>query len=618
MSTPSSTPSSTPTYASGGPRPAPGTITQLFFEAIERFNKPDAIRYKARGQWHDVSHREVEESARRVALALGSLGIGPGDRVGILSENRPEWAIADYGCLTARLTDVPVYPTLPAEQIPAIVNDSGAIVLFLSTEVQAAKIAAVRKQMPSLQHVISFVSPAPPGVDLTWDELLARGKAAESPETTAGWKRDALTVQPDDLATLIYTSGTTGTPKGVMLTHDNLHSNLVAARTKIPFHGNDSELSFLPLSHSFQRIFDYLAWVTGTSISYAESIDAVPFNISEVRPTIMCSAPRLYEKMYARVLENALRGGAVKKQVFFWARAVGERWTDATLAGRTPGALLAWQYRVATSLVFSKLQARMGGRLRYFVSGSAPLATEIHKFFYSAGLVILEGYGLTETSPILTVNTPEHFKLGTVGRPIDGVEVRIADDGEIVVRGPNIMKGYYHKPEATREVLTNDGWFSTGDIGTLDDGFVRITDRKKDLIKTSGGKYLAPQPIENRVKMNKYVAEAVLIGESRKFPSLLIVPNFEHLEKWAALRNIIWTDRAQLLQMPTIQAKMEKEVSEAYAGLARFETPKKIALLEHEFSIDGGELTPSLKVRRKFVDKKYKATIDKLYEEPAP
>jgi long-chain acyl-CoA synthetase len=607
-----------PKYAAGGPRPTPGTLTKLFLDAVQKFDRPDALRFKSQGKWIGISHREVEERARRVALALRALGVRKGDRVAILSENRPEWLIADYGCLTAQLTDVPIYPTLPAEQIPHILNNSGAVAMFVSTEPQAAKVAEIRGQVPSLRHVISFTPTAPAGVELTFADLLERGRAEESPESIAAWKRDALALQPDDPATLIYTSGTTGPPKGVMLTHDNIFSNVMASRAKLPFVGDDVELSFLPLSHIFQRTFDYLAWNTGTVIAYAESFEAVPINMSEVRPTIMCAVPRLYEKMYARVLENALKAGAVKKRVFFWARTVAAHWTDVTLAGKTPGPVLAWEYGIAQRLVFSKLKERLGGRIRYFVSGSAPLAQEIHKFFYGAGLVILEGYGLTETSPVITVNAPAQFRLGTVGRPVDGVEVRIADDGEILTKGPHVMKGYFSNPQATKDAITDDGWFRTGDIGALDDGFLRITDRKKDLIKTSGGKYLAPQPIENRVKLNKYVAEAVLIGEGRKFPSMLVVPNFEHLERWAAQHNILWTDRSQLLAMPTIQAKMEKEVGEAYVGLAKFETPKKLALLEHEFSIERGELTPSLKVKRKVVDANYKAIIDKLYEEHRP
>jgi len=605
-------------YASGGPRPDPGTLNKLFFDSMAEFSKPDALRYKAGGQWIPLSHKQIEERVRRVALGLRASGVRKGDRVAILSENRPEWVFSDWGCLTSGLTDVPVYPTLPADQIPHILADSGAVAIFVSTADQAAKIAEIRNKTPLLKHVISFVSPAPAGVDMTFQELIERGQADESPETIAAWKREALEVKPDDIATLIYTSGTTGAPKGVMLTHDNLYSNVQVAKTRVPFTGHDSMLSFLPLSHSFERMVNYLAWATGTSVAYAESIETVPINMAEIRPTLMCAVPRLYEKMYSRILENALRGGAVKKNIFFWARAVAGKWADEVLAGRTPGPWLALRYRIAMKVVFSKLQERTGGRLRYFVSGGAPLAPEINKFFFAAGLTILEGYGLTETSPLISVNTPDHFRIGTVGRPVDGVEVEIAADGEILTRGHHVMRGYFNNPEATAEVIDSEGWFHTGDIGALEDGYLRITDRKKDIIVTAGGKNIAPQPIENLVKTNKYVSEAVMIGDQRKFPVMLIVPNFDHLEKWAAYKNIIWTDRAQLLQMPTIQAKIEKEVLGALTGLASYETPKKVALLEHEFSVERGELTPSMKVKRRVVDKNYKTLIDGLFERETP
>ena len=605
-------------HASGGPRPPVGTLTKLFLEAIDRYAKPDALQYKANGAWHSLSHRTVEERARRVSLGLTALGVRRSDRVAILSENRPEWAMSDYGCLTAGLTSVPIYPTLPAEQIPHILTDSGAAALFVSTPAQAEKIASVRQQLPALRHIISFTSPAPAGATTTFEELLARGQADETPEAIAAWRRNALTVAPDDLATIIYTSGTTGAPKGVMLTHDNIASNVMASRTKIPFGGDDLELSFLPLSHIFQRMFDYLAWATGTTIAYAESIDAVSANMGEVRPTLMCAVPRFYEKVYARVLENALRGGALKKQIFHWARGAAARWSDTTLAGRTPSSWLAWQKRVADKLVFSKLHQRVGGRMRYFVSGGAPLAPEINKFFHAAGLMILEGYGLTETSPVMTVNTPDNFRIGTVGKLIEGVEVQIAVDGEILTRGPNVMKGYYNNPAATKEAIDDDGWFHTGDIGTLEDGFLRITDRKKDLIVTAGGKNVAPQPIENLAKTSKFVTEAVMIGDKRKYPILLVVPAYEHLEEWAKASAIAWRDRAQLIATPNVRAKMELEVRATLKGLASYETPKKIALLEHEFSIERGELTPSMKVKRRVIDRNYQAVIDAVYAAEPP
>jgi len=602
--------------SSGGPRNSPpGTLTRLFFGALAH-DKPDALQVKVKGRYTPISSRTVGDRVRRVALGLQELGIQPGERVAIFSENRPEWAIADFACLTASLTDVPLYPNLPPEQAAYILNDSGAVAIFVSDAVQAAKIAQVRGKCTKLQHVITFAAEPHEGADHTFAQLEARGTAVDDENRRVRYRQNALAVNPDDVATLIYTSGTTGEPKGVMLTHDNLYSNVMTAAIQIPFAGKDVCLSFLPLSHIFERMAGhYLMFQVGCSIAYAESMDTVPIDMQTVRPTIVLSVPRLYEKMYARVLENALSGGAVKKRIFFWARAVAERWADVTLAGRTPRGLLALQYRIAQRLVFSKLQQRTGGRLRYFVSGGAPLAPEINKFFYAAGLVILEGYGLTETSPVITVNTPAAFRIGTVGKPVPGVEVTIAPDGEILTRGPHVMKGYYNKPDATREAIDPDGWFHTGDIGELRDGFLAITDRKKDIIVTAGGKNIAPQPIENALKTNKYISQAVVIGDKRKFPVVLVVPNWEQLEKWARIKNLLWTERAQLLEMPIVHAKIEKEVAGKLVGLAKFETPKKVAVLEHDFSIDSGELTPTLKVKRRVIDKTYRDVIDRLYQD---
>jgi long-chain acyl-CoA synthetase len=587
----------------------------LFFEAVEKYNRPDALQSKVDGKYQPISHRDLADRVRRVALGLQELGIRAGERVAILSENRPEWAIADYACLASALTDVPFYLNLPPEQLPYLLNDSGAAAIFCSTAAQSAKVAEVRAKCPGLRHVIGFSSTRLPGEDMTFAELEERGRAVDDDARKAAYRQRALAVRPDDIATLIYTSGTTGDPKGVMLSHDNIYSNVMAAASVVPFVGHDACLSFLPLSHIFERMAGhYLMMHTGTSIAYAESMDTVPFNMQEVRPSLVLSVPRLYEKMYARVLDNALSGGKLKARIFFWARGVADRWADVKLSGREPKGLLTLQYTIAQSLVFSKLRARTGGRLRYFVSGGAPLAAEINKFFYAAGLVILEGYGLTETSPLIAVNSPAKFRIGTVGAAAPGVEIKIADDGEILTKGPHVMKGYFNKPQATAEAIDTGGWFHTGDIGTLEDGFLKITDRKKDIIVTSGGKNISPQPIENQVKTNKYISQAVMIGDKRKFPVLLVVPNWDTLEKWAGLNNIIWTDRSQLLHMPTIQKKMEKEVNDQLHGFAHFEMPKKIALLEHDFSVERGELTPTLKVKRRVIDKTYKSVIDGLYE----
>ena len=615
-SNPSTAAPTTPLISTGGQRPTPpGTVNQLFLDAVKRFDKPDALLHKVDGTWVPISHRTIVERVRRVALGLRKLGINPGDRVSILSENRPEWLIVDYGCLAAGFTDVPVYPTLPAEQVPDVVGDSGAVAIFVSTASQAEKIQAQRAAMPALRHVITFEARASHGATLTLAELEAMGQAAETPESIAAYDAAARAVKPGDVATLIYTSGTTGKPKGAMLTHDNFYSNSTACLGAVEVWPLDVALSFLPLSHVFERQGDYLLFLQGCTIAYAESVDAVPLNMSEVRPSMMMSVPRLYEKLFARILDSAISAGGLKARIFFWARRVADAWADAKLAGLEPGGFLAMQYALAQKLVFSKLKARVGGRLRFFVSGGAPLAAEINKFFYAAGLMILEGYGLTETAPVIAVNTPTAFRIGTVGKVIRGVEVRIAADGEILCRGPNVMKGYYNRPEATADAIDAEGWFHTGDIGALEDGFLRITDRKKDIIVTAGGKNIAPQPIENLVKTNKYVSQAVMIGDKRKYPIILVVPHWEQLEKWARIHDILWTDRTQLMAMPTIQRKMEKEVREHLTGLAHFETPQKVVLLEHDFSIESGELTPTLKVKRRVVDRNYRALIDQVYAE---
>jgi len=558
----------------------------------------------------------------RAAAVLAQLGSRPGDKVAILSENRPEWVIADYACLTGGLTDVPIYATLPADQVAYILRDSGAIGIFVSTRAQAEKIVEARKAaaaggvpLPALRFVISF-DQVGDCADLTLDQLEGTGTGDESPEGIAAYRQRALAIRPDDVATIIYTSGTTGAPKGVMLTHDNIYSNVMAVRDEIPFDGNDVSLSFLPLSHIFERSGGYYMMITtGTSIAYAESFDTIPRNLMELKPTIVLSVPRLYEKMYARVLDAALSGGFIKKQLFFWAKNVADKWADEKLAGREPRGMLARKYAVAQKLVFSKVKARTGGRLRYFVSGGAPLSPEINKFFYAAGLVVLEGYGLTETSPVIAVNTPKALRIGTVGRPIAGVEVKIAADGEILTRGPNVMKGYFNNPDATREAIDAEGWFRTGDIGEIRDGFLAITDRKKDIIVTAGGKNIAPQPMENKVRTNKFVAQAVIIGDKRKFPVILIVPNFDQLERWAKQNKLSWTSHAELLESPLVREKIEKEVLGELSGVAHFEMPKKVGLLEHDFSLERGELTATQKVKRRVIDKQYKPLIDSLYEE---
>jgi long-chain acyl-CoA synthetase len=593
---------------------APQTLNQLFFSAMDRFaQRPVVMRVKRDGAWVDLSYRQLLDRVQGLSLGLGELGVRPGDRVAILAENRPEWAIADYACLAARAADVPLYPTLPPKQIEYILRDSGAVAIFVSTPAQLEKILAIRESLPGLRHVIAF-EPAAGGTEvLALDDLIARGGslAPRHPE----WRSEGLQVRPDDLATLIYTSGTTGDPKGVMLSHGNIASNVVAGMQALDIRETDECLSFLPLSHIFERMAGHYCMLHGgVIINYAQGIDTVSADMMERRPTVVLSVPRLYEKFYARVLENALSGGRLKKRIFFWAKRTGELWAEYVLARRPVPSPLDFKRSLADRLVFSKLRARTGGRLRYFVSGGAPLSPEIAKFFYAAGLPIHEGYGLTETSPVISVNTFGACKIGTVGRPIPGVEVRIAPDGEVVTRGPHIMKGYYNKPEATAEAIDSEGWFHTGDIGVLDaDGFLRITDRKKDIIVTAGGKNIAPQPIENRVKTNKFVANAVMLGDRRKFPIILVVPELENLRAWALERSLAFKDDQELISLPQAADKIEREIKKVLRDLAQFEMPKKVLLVARDFSIESGELTPTLKVKRRVVERNYQPQIEALY-----
>ncbi|MGQ0703259.1 MAG: AMP-dependent synthetase/ligase [Gemmatimonadales bacterium] len=592
------------------------TLTQLFFDAVDRWGRrPVALRWKQHGHWVPLSTAELLEQVRAASLGFLELGLTPGDRIATLSENRPEWAITDYACLTAGCVGVAIYPTLTPKQIDYLLRDSGSAAVCVSTRAQLDKIREIRPSLPALRQVIAF----DPGLEgpevIGFGSLLARGRAAIAKYPR--WRDDALRVRPSDLAMLIYTSGTTGEPKGVMLTHGNVASNVTTCLEILPVSEQDECLSLLPLSHIFERMAGhYLMFAAGVIINYAEGIEQVPQNILEVRPTICCAVPRLYEKIYQRAFEAASAGPAIKKKLFFWAKRVGAEWTDRALEGRMIPLDLKLARLLADRLVFSKIRARVGGRLKYFVSGGAPLSPEIARFFYAAGLRILEGYGLTETSPVVTVNTPEQFKIGTVGRAIRDVEVRIAEDGEILVRGPNVMRGYYNKPGATSEALDPDGWFHTGDIGELDlEGFLRITDRKKDLIVTAGGKKVAPQPIEGLLKLNRFISNAVLLGDRRKFPIALLVPNFERLEVWARESGLTWSTREELVTLPQVEEHLAGEARKTLRDLAQFEVPKRFLLLAEDFSIERGELTPKLSVRRKIVEQRYADRIEAAYAE---
>ena len=591
------------------------TLCDIFYHSVETFRKPNHLLHKKDGAWEPISSLAFQTAVEELSMGLRSLGIEKGDRVAILSENRPEWAYADLATLCAGAVDAPIYATLTLSQVLYILNDAGAKAVFVSTAAQLAKVQEVRAQAPMLRHVIRMDDPKAPDT-FSLDEVRVRGREALATDRGAV-RRRAQAVEPQDLATLIYTSGTTGDPKGVMLTHDNLVSN-VNATTRL-FAGlgtKDVALSFLPLCHVFERMGGHYVMLRhGVTIAYAEAVDKVPANMVEVKPTIMLSVPRLYEKMYARVNEKVASDAALKQAIFRWAMGVGAQGFRHHV-DRTPHPpWLKLRLAVAAKLVFARIKERVGGRIRLFVSGGAPLGREIAMFFGAAGLPILEGYGLTETSPVIAVNLPQRMKPGTVGPILDGVEVKIAADGEILVRGPNVMKGYYKKPEATAEVMDKDGFFHTGDVGHVDsDGFLAITDRKKDILVTSGGKNIAPQPIENRLKSDRYFAEVVMIGDKRHFAVALVVPNFELLEKWSREKGFTYTTREELLARPEVAGFYQDRIEEILPELAPFEKIKKVTLLHQEFSLENGELTPTLKVKRRVIEQRYKELIDRMYE----
>jgi len=589
------------------------TLNQVFLNTVKKYPKENFILYKEKGKYKGISTQEFKNMVEEFSLGLRELNVSKNDKIILLSENRPEWIISDLAILAFGGITVPIYPTLTAGQIKYIINDSDAKVVIFSNEIQGEKIKSIKHELPKVEKLISFVSPPFEGV-LSFSRVREMGKKRKEKESEL-FEKTALAIKPNDLATIIYTSGTTGMPKGVMLTHMNILSNILSVSEIIEFSDKDVVLSFLPLSHILERMVTHTYIYKGCTIAYAESVETVAQNLLEVKPNIMVSVPRVFEKIYAKVMDNVLSSSPLKRKIFFWAVKVGKKVGEKKLAKESIGFFLKFKNKIAHKLVFSKIIERTGGRVRFFVSGGAPLSKEIAEFFYAMGLVILEGYGLTETSPVISVNTFENLKFGTVGKPIPRVEVKIAPDGEILVKGPNVMLGYYKKEEETKEAF-KDGWFHTGDIGYLDkDGFLVITDRKKDIIVTSGGKNVAPQPIENMLKANPYISNVVVIGNKRKFVSALIIPNFEKLEEYAKFNNIEYKDRKDLVSKKEIKNFIQAEVDRTTEGLAPYERIKKIVLLDREFEISKDEITPTLKVKRNIIEKKYKDLIDELYKE---
>jgi long-chain acyl-CoA synthetase len=592
------------------------TIGRMFFNRVQRYGDRPLFKVKRKGRYTDISWDEAGATVRSFALGLLELGVQHGTRVSLLSENRPKWALSDLAILSIGAVNVPIYSTNTPTQVEYIVNDSASEALIVSNKKQLEKALAVQRQCPSLKKIIVLDE-----IEQGKHEMVATFK--EMCETGAGGGAESLfherlhATDASDLASIIYTSGTTGDPKGVMLIHDNFLSNCRAVREILPIGEEDICLSFLPLSHSFERMAGYyVPLYGGVTIAYAESIDTVRDNLKEIRPTFMASVPRIYEKFHAAVYDNLKSGSPLKQKIFEWSLRTGREMSAYKISRKQPPLSLKLKHKIAEPLVFKKIKENVGGRLRYFVSGGAPLAQEINEFFHALGISILEGYGLTETSPVLTTNTPEHFKFGTVGKAVPGVTIKIAADGEILAKGPNIMVGYFNKEAETREVLDDEGYFRTGDIGEVDEeGFLKITDRKKDIIVTAGGKNIAPQNIENMLKSDPLINNVMVHGDKRKFLSALIVPDFEKVKRFAAEQGIASDSISSLARDPKVVQLISERVEAVNKQLAKYETIKKFAVLDRDFTLEGGELTPTLKVKRKVVYQKYKDILDSFYRE---
>ena len=585
------------------------TLISLLEHSIEHYGSKPALAHKPKGgTYQDISYAEFGESVHAFSKGLNALGVQKDDRVAILSENRPEWAITDFGTLKAGAVTVPMFSTLTAAQVGYILKDSGSKIICVSTEAQLKKVLSIRDEVPTLERIICFdpiEGETPEGV-IQFEAVCE----LEGEETDAA-------ASEDDIATIIYTSGTTGDPKGVMLTHANFIFNLQACKSLIKVSDADVLLSFLPLSHVFERLGGhYVPLFSGAKIAYAESTFTVAQNMGEVAPTVMLSVPRLYETMHDRILRAVQEGSPLKQKIFHWGVSVGSAVSSAIQQGKKPSAILQLQQNIADKLVFAKLKAATGGRLRFFVSGGAALPQAIAEFFHAAGILILEGYGLTETSPVISMNHPAQWKFGTVGAPVPGVEVQIAEDGEILTRGPHVMKGYFNNESATAEVIDGEGWFYTGDIGIIDEnGFVKITDRKKNIIVLSNGKNVAPQPIESELVQSPFINQIMLVGNERKNLAALIVPNFDALKGWAAENGVATDDLPTMLKTREVQQLIQSEIRNRLTDFADFEQVRRFILLEKEFSQDADEMTPTLKLKRNVIIARYGDAIEGMYPE---
>ncbi|HXO26460.1 MAG TPA: long-chain fatty acid--CoA ligase [Thermoanaerobaculia bacterium] len=587
------------------------TLTELFLK-VATYGRADCLLHKVGGSYQPLSTAELVDRVRRLAKALTDLGVERGDRVALMAENGPHWPTVDFATLCIGGVVVPVYPTLLPEQAAYIVHDCGAKVVFAETTAHLEGLLSHAAELPDVRHYVLIRGTSDDGRVMTLEQLFERGADPD----VARFEAAARAARPEDLATFIYTSGTTGQPKGVMLTHGNIASNIEGGLTVIPFEDGYVALSFLPLSHSFERTTDYVYFLKSCPIAYAESVATVPKNMLEVRPEVFVSVPRVYEKVLARVQESVAASSPIRQRIFSWAVAVGREALPWRLKLERPPGLLGWKLGLADKLVFAKIRERLGGRFRFAMSGGAPLGRDVAEFFWGAGIPIYEGYGLTETSPIISCSGATGVKMGTVGRVIPGVEVKIAADGEILARGPNIMKGYWNLPKETAEAIDSEGWFHTGDIGEVDgEGFLRITDRKKELIVNAYGKNIAPAPLENELKSSPFIAQAVVIGDRRKFLSALLVPEFDHLKAWAAKNGVHGGNVDELLRDARVRDLYAAEVAKVNAHLPGFEKIVAWDLLPSEWTLETGELTPTQKVKRRVINQKYGEIIDRVYAE---
>ncbi len=598
------------------------TLASLPFHISDRLSKPVLFqRCRATGA-DDFSSQELFEEIRVISLGLSALGVQPGDRVALISDTRPEWVIADLAILSAGAVTVPLYPTLASEQIFEILNDAKVRFAIVAGEAEAAKVRSVLQTLPQLEIVAvidrqSDETSRDESGEIGLCDVAERGRRRLlTEEGLAQRYRETVNgVSPNDIATIIYTSGTTGRSKGVMLTHVNILSNVRASLQMISMKSDDVALSFLPLSHSLERTVVYAYLCEGVTVAFAESLETIARDLRMIKPTIMTGVPRVYEKVQARVLESVAQAPAIRRKIFGWAISAGWSRASRQFANQSVPWYIRFQNLLADRMVFRKIRARTGGRLRLIVSGGAPLGISTAEFFCAIGMPIVEGYGLTETAPVLTLNPPEAVRIGTVGKAIPGVDLKVAPDGELLARGPNVMQGYYGKPDATAEVI-RDGWFHTGDIGNIDDdGYVSVTDRKKDILVTSNGKNIAPQPIEARFKRSPLVAEALLLGDRRRFIAVLLIPDRAQLEELVLRDGASFIPIEDLVERADVQLLYQEVVDEVNVTLAGFEQVRRFKLLPAEFSIAGGELTPTMKVRRRVVEERWNKVIEMLYEE---